>query len=276
MSQPRLNEAYISVASFPSGCVVAWLAWASGEMGSSIPMQHLQSCSSELGSQDALLGASEGSFSCSSGGHSKHGSGHVAIDVPDGSRAKLVTNEIEANSLLEIHKDERLSLILADWEKKLKESQVRKERKQALSLNVKNEIYHLIGFFSVFQGVVLTAVSQASQLTCHNWWGPFALSLLASITTLVGVCHKFYNFIIWKRATDVEVCNSKVLKTQISKLKKFGRRFNFAEHAPDIIPRGEVPHQFVRYYILGSLVVASMLGFSAIMLISCQKILCDN
>ena len=81
--------------------------------------------------------------------------------------------------------------------------------------------------------------------------------------------------------TEKNVCPDgtviiQVLKTQISKLKKFGRRFNFAEHAPDIIPRGEVPHQFVRYYILGSLVVASMLGFSAIMLISCQKILCDN
>jgi hypothetical protein len=181
-------------------------------MGSSVPLQHLQTCASELGSQDALRGAS-----CSSGGNSKHDSSHVAIDVSDGSRRpKLVTNEIEANGLFQIHQDLRLKLILADWENKLKESQARKERKQALSLNVKNEIYHLVGFFSVFQGVVLTAVSQASQLTCHNWWGPFALSLLASTTTLVGVCHKFYNFIEWKRSTDVEVCNSKVCATGTS------------------------------------------------------------
>ena len=186
-------------------------------MGSSVPLQHLQTCASELGSQDALLGASEGSFSCSSGGNSKHGSSHVAIDVSDGSRRpKLVTNEIEANGLFQIHQDLRLKLILADWENKLKESQARKERKQALSLNVKNEIYHLVGFFSVFQGVVLTTVSQASQLTCHNWWRRFALSLLASTTTLVGVCHKFYNFIEWKRAIDIEVCNSKVCPTGTS------------------------------------------------------------
>jgi hypothetical protein len=132
----------------------------------------------------------------------------VALDIAGGSF--LSSNEIEADRLKEIENDQRLKLILADWQSRLRESQERKERKHTLSLNVKNEIYQLIGFFSVFQGVVLTTVSQASQLTCHNWWGPFALSLLASITTLFGVCNKFHNFIKWKRATDVEVENSKV------------------------------------------------------------------
>lgn len=165
-------------------------------------MHHLHSSSSEHGSQGPLLASPDG-FPAE----------HVSIDVPS-----LTLNEIEANGLKEIEGDLRLKLILKDWQSKLKESQERKERKQSLSLNVKNEIYQLIGFFILFQGVVLTTVSQATQLTCHTWWGPFALSLLASLTTLVGVCNKFHNFIKWKRACDKEIELSKVpfLKRNLS------------------------------------------------------------
>jgi hypothetical protein len=55
---------------------------------------------------------------------------------------------------------------------------------------LKNEVYQLIGFFSVFQGVVLTAVAQASQLHCHTCWIPISLSILASVVTIAGVIQK--------------------------------------------------------------------------------------
>lgn len=221
---------------------------------------------------------------------SSSGSGDVVVDIPDlippNTARRTVTNEIEANCLEEIDKIPRLKLILADWENKYKESRQRIDRKESLSLNVKNEIYNLIGFFSVFQGVVLTTVSQASALTCHNWWGPFALSLLCSIATVFGVCHKFYNFFEWKRATDDEIDHSKVLRRQIHSLKKQGRRFDFSEHAPDQDSKKEEERKkkknswrhfiFNRYFILAFLVVLSMLGFSAIILISCFRILCDQ
>lgn len=181
-------------------------------------MHHLQSYSNDQGSENALPGAISSTTAADGDAlFLPNNSDHVSLDVsPERSTQQyqpgfVPLNEIEADRLKEIERDLRLKLILADWQSRLKESQERKERKQSLSLNVKNEIYQLIGFFSVFQGVVLTTVSQASQLTCHNWWGPFALSLLASITTLFGVCNKFHNFIKWKRATDVEVENSKVL-----------------------------------------------------------------
>lgn len=137
----------------------------------------------------------------------------VVVNIPPAvteSNRRKVTNEIEAICLVEIEKEPKLKLILADWESKYKESKSRIDRKESLSLSVKNEIYNLIGFFSAFQGLVLTTVSQASALTCHNWWAPFALSLLCSIATLFGVCHKFYNFFNWKRAADKEIQNTKV------------------------------------------------------------------
>ena len=138
----------------------------------------------------------------------------VVVNIPDvilpNSSRRTHTNEIEANCLEEIDQIPKLKLILADWENKYKESRQRIDRKESFILGVKNEIYNLIGFFSVFQGVVLTTVSQASALTCYNWWGPFALSLLCSIATLFGIFSKFHNFFKWKRSLAEEIENSKV------------------------------------------------------------------
>ena len=77
-----------------------------------------------------------------------------------------------------------------------------------------------------------------------------------------------------------------VLRRQIHSLKKQGRRFDFSEHAPDQDSKKEEERKkkknswrhfiFNRYFILAFLVVLSMLGFSAIILISCFRILCDQ
>lgn len=56
--------------------------------------------------------------------------------------------------------------------------------------NGKNEIYQLIGFFTVFQGVLLTAVTGSNLLHCNNLWSPIFLSVLASGVSVVGVIQK--------------------------------------------------------------------------------------
>jgi hypothetical protein len=56
--------------------------------------------------------------------------------------------------------------------------------------NLTNDISQLLGFASAFQGLLLTAVAQASQLKCHNVGIPLALSLFATVVTLAGVWQK--------------------------------------------------------------------------------------
>jgi hypothetical protein len=70
--------------------------------------------------------------------------------------------------------------------------------------SLKNEVYQLIGFFSVFQGVVLTAVSQSSLLYCHNKWSPIALSVLASVISTFGVIQKLNQINDLQRNVDQE------------------------------------------------------------------------
>jgi hypothetical protein len=65
-------------------------------------------------------------------------------------------------------------------------------------------VYQLIGFFSVFQGVVLTAVSQSSLLYCHNKWSPIALSVLASVISTFGVIQKLNQINDLQRNVDQE------------------------------------------------------------------------
>jgi hypothetical protein len=62
--------------------------------------------------------------------------------------------------------------------------------KEKQVLDVRNEIYQLVGFFSAFQGLLFTAVAQSSLLHCGNQWCPLALSIFASFVTVAGVQNK--------------------------------------------------------------------------------------
>ncbi|CAM6019667.1 unnamed protein product [Sphagnum balticum] len=79
-----------------------------------------------------------------------------------------ITGTAELGSLLEIENDPILRLQLKNWEEQAKSISRRIERKENRTYAVKNEVYQLLGFYLVFQGVVLTAVAQASVLTCEE------------------------------------------------------------------------------------------------------------
>lgn len=80
---------------------------------------------------------------------------------------------------------------LAEWEREeaLFESGVERFTNQIVGL--KGEIYNVMGLYSVFQGVLLTATSQSNYLNCLNVGIPIALSAFASVGTLVHIGQKF-------------------------------------------------------------------------------------
>jgi hypothetical protein len=139
----------------------------------------------------------------------------AAAELRNGNRAESETVqvnpiEIEAALLIEIDNDPKLKRVLQEWEKLSKVESLRVEKVTARAIVFKNELYQLIGFYSVFQGVVLTAVAQTNLIKCHQSWGPAALSMLASIATLAAVCNKLnsYNKVkrtLKKARTDLKV-----------------------------------------------------------------------
>ena len=100
---------------------------------------------------------------------------------------------------------------LVHWEAKDKLFATRVEKKTKQSLSVRNEIYQLVGFYSVFQGVLLTAVAQSNLLHCNNWWSVFTLSALASFVTVFGVKQKFETIWGLEKTIATEDITRKVL-----------------------------------------------------------------
>jgi hypothetical protein len=66
----------------------------------------------------------------------------------------------------------------------------RVDKRKKESRNVRNEVYQLVGFFSAFQGLLLTAVAQSSLLHKNNRAFPLALSAFATVLTVLGVGQK--------------------------------------------------------------------------------------
>jgi hypothetical protein len=63
----------------------------------------------------------------------------------------------------------------------------------------KKDVYHLVGFYSVFQGVVFGAVANSPILTCQTSLLPALLSLLVSVATAIAIHYKLRDFEIDRR-----------------------------------------------------------------------------
>lgn len=102
----------------------------------------------------------------------------------------------EVTRLLWIKEDKVCKTALKEWDRKTELLAARVDRRDKYIADLKNEIYQLIGFFSAFQGLVLTAVTQLTQTSsnhCGKVWSPVVLSGLAWIVAVVGVVQKFYS-----------------------------------------------------------------------------------
>jgi hypothetical protein len=91
---------------------------------------------------------------------------------------------------LAITPENRCKEALKSWSKKDKLFTSRIDRKRKQSSDFQNEVYQLLGFYSVFQGVLLTAVAQSNLLHCDNAWTATLLSALASFVCIIGVLLK--------------------------------------------------------------------------------------
>lgn len=177
----------------------------------------------EVGGAQVRISAKESSAGAGGvrGGAARAGGGKLRADEPSefedtdsnsdpeaAERENLAKSEID--NVLWIKRSRRHLVALEEWEKKDELFAQRVDRKRKQSLSVKNEIYQLIGFYSVFQGVLLTAVSQSNLLHCNNWWTAFSLSAFASVVCIAGVVQKFHTIWGWEKTIGSEDIARKV------------------------------------------------------------------
>jgi hypothetical protein len=209
--------------------------------------------------------------------HTSAAAAVVVSRTSTGKESIMQAGTAELQTLLDIENDPVLKLQLRNWEEQAASISRRIERKENRTYVVKNEIYQVLGFYIVFQGVVLTAVAQAGTLTCSQWWSPFTLSLIASIVTIVGVYQKLQVLHDVEENLREERYSFQVLTRNIQLFKKKGTRFNFVED----VRRGEhraLPGKSVSVISLvfssNFVVFLSLLAFSVVILVSCNTILC--
>lgn len=105
----------------------------------------------------------------------------------------------EIRNLVWAKKHPVYSVALEEWDRKERLVSSRVDRREKRSADLINQIFNLVGFYSVFQGVVLTAVSQVVSAAspcgsqCGKVWVPILLTLFAAVVTIVGILQKFTN-----------------------------------------------------------------------------------
>lgn len=103
---------------------------------------------------------------------------------------RTTSEECRIRTIMRIRRlqpDEFWSVAEQEWEKNVNTIIGFMERRQARINSLTNEIYQLVGFSAAFQGLLLTAVSQASRLSCQTKWWVLALSMFATVVTATGV-----------------------------------------------------------------------------------------
>ncbi|CAM6051959.1 unnamed protein product [Sphagnum compactum] len=206
----------------------------------------------------------------------------IDVDSKEDDDRGVNADEVKADRLYDIAKNEKLNLLLKEWEKQFKVARERIETKTTRTNSAKNDLYQWIGFFSVFQGVVLTAVAQSSTLGCQQSWAPASLSLIASLVTIVSVHFKLKSYRALEDNLADETRHSKILHEQIVELKTQGTSFDFAwflgrakKQEADKQKKEKQRRRKDRYYWAWDLaVILALVLFSTIILLCCILVLC--
>lgn len=169
---------------------------------------------------------------------------------------------------------------LDDWEQQKRLFGGKLERWEKRAEELTNQVYNVVGFFSVFQGVILTSVTQLnSQATatpprplCNKVWYPLVLSLLAALAAGIGIGLKFVA--LEKADRSIQTFKRRIVEAERREalLQKLGARFAFKslplERSPSPPTLGRL---FRRIAVIVGLIV-----FTGFFCLSYFAILCDK
>lgn len=188
---------------------------------------------------------------------------------------KEIAHLHEINLFYPIHK-----LALEEWQRKEEYLSNSVSRREVRSAELTNQIYNIFGWFAVFQGVVLTAVSQLTQTQtahseplCGKIWFPIVLTGCATLATIVGILHKFTSL----QSLEFTIHTEKQAKIEVAKrascLRREGpQKFKFHLNTDNArLATSAKPFWKNRFLVIVALVI-----FTLIFILSYFVILCDT
>jgi hypothetical protein len=99
---------------------------------------------------------------------------------------------------------------LEDWQSREEILGIRGGKREKEIHRIMNEIYQVVGFYSAFQGLLLTAIAQSTLLHWYNRGYPLALSALPTGIAAIGVVLKNKVITDMKRCLATENAERKV------------------------------------------------------------------
>ncbi len=122
------------------------------------------------------------------------GEGALGHDVEKGE-GEMTDGERQIRPLLAIRGLEATQVnmckvALEEWQNTAELFVKRVDKKNKEVRSIRNEIYQVVGFYSAFQGLIITAVAQSNLLQCHNVGFPLALSSFATAAAVIGMGQK--------------------------------------------------------------------------------------
>ncbi|KAG0607979.1 hypothetical protein M758_8G068600 [Ceratodon purpureus] len=162
---------------------------------------------------------------------------------------------------------------LKSWRRKDELFTSRIDRKRKQSSDFQNEVYQLLGFYSVFQGVLLTAVAQSNLLHCNNTWTATLLSALASFVCIIGVVLKLRKIRELEHTIANEELTRRALVSWQLRLWESGEKFDFKDAVAPKDQKGEQTSWWLNASFLAIAVV--LILFSVAFVVSIRQILCN-
>eukprot|EP00262_Sarcandra_glabra_P001386 TRINITY_DN1148_c0_g2_i2.p1 TRINITY_DN1148_c0_g2~~TRINITY_DN1148_c0_g2_i2.p1 ORF type:complete len:208 (-),score=13.78 TRINITY_DN1148_c0_g2_i2:209-832(-) len=164
--------------------------------------------------------------------------------------------------------------------RKLKESDkefgIINERQEKRVLALETKLYNVANFYLVFQGVVLTAISQASQLKCHKWWIPFSLSLMTALVNGFAFAYTLIKYVRTKKQLEINLLERRVFQQHIKSLEVGSSNSVYWEQLNKGLEGVTPDHSKWRNHKIAIFfIVIFLVAFTILMLVACRVILCD-
>ncbi|KAG0620741.1 hypothetical protein M758_4G239700 [Ceratodon purpureus] len=192
------------------------------------------------------------------------------VDDVDGLREYFK----RVNNLVWIKENSHYREALEDFKERKKSLGEKLDRREKRVEELTNQIYNVVGFFSVFQGVILTAVTQLTQSTpplCGKVWFPVVLSGLAAIAAAFGIGLKYRHLDRIDILIRKERLELREAERREGALQREGGNFKFK----DIKDLGG-PLQSSYWLLKAAVVIGGVIVFTVVFILSYFVILCDK
>jgi hypothetical protein len=188
---------------------------------------------------------------------------------------------VQIRNLQDIDHDPILKKAHEEWLRRDADLSQKVARREASRADVRNQIYNIIGWYAVYLGVVLTAVSQLTQtdskLKCKKVLFPIVLTVFGCFVTVLGVIYKFK--ILHKLETTIQSDkqSSAELQRRTLQIQNRGLAFDFRSDTKDIdLPKSSWTAILKAYFVDYFAPILALIIFALLFIGSYFIILCNT